>query len=295
MLVFLSSCRHCPVMHNHSFKLTSEFADRLADMALSKTLPLFRSDLTVDNKSASAFDPVTDADRQAEQILRQEIEKQFPNHGIVGEEFGSKNADASLRWVLDPIDGTKAFITGIPTWTTLIGFEQNATPIFGLVDQPFTGDRWFGGLLDDDKDANTNSDTTNAFHRRQGKTRSINVSSCTALSEARLTTTDPRSDGYFTPPEANAFAAVASRTKLQRFGLDAYGYALVAEGQFDLAVEAGLACYDYSAPVALVRAAGGVVTDWRGKAPGADDTGRIIAAATESLHAEALEILSKVP
>lgn len=258
------------------------FAARLADAARSETLPRFRAGAPVFNKSDRLFDPVTDADREAESVLRKLIKAAYPEHGVLGEEFGAFAPEAEWRWVLDPVDGTRAFISGVASWTTLIALEWRKTPALGVIDQPFTDERWtgFGG---------------ETLYSRAGRDRPCRASGVETLAEARISTTDPRgAGGYFTAEEAAAFLAVAEACRLARFSLDAYGYALVASGEIDLVIEAGLNHHDIAALIPVVEGAGGVITDWRGGPPGEDGRGRVLAAASPALHAAALEILSKV-
>lgn len=256
----------------------SAFAERLADAARAETLPRFRAGASVANKAGIWFDPVTDADREAERSLRRMIAAVYPGHGIIGEEFGAERAEAALRWVIDPIDGTRAFICGAATWATLIGLEQGGAPALGLIDQPFTDERWLGG-------------GKRATYRRAGVMRACRTSGVTELKRARLSTTDPRREGYFTGEEADAFARVAARAQVARFSLDAYAYGLLAIGEIDLVVEASLKHHDYCALAPVVEGAGGVISGWRGEALGADPRGRVVAAASPELHDAAVELL----
>lgn len=254
------------------------FAERLADAARAETLPRFRAGAAVAAKPGLLFDPVTDADREAERALRRMIEAAYPGHGIIGEEFGAERAEAALRWVIDPVDGTRAFMCGVSTWATLIGLEQDGAPALGLIDQPFTDERWLGG-------------GGRATYRRAGALRACRTSGVTDLARARLSTTDPRREGYFTGEEADAFARVAARAQVARFSLDAYAYGLLAIGEIDLVIEASLQHHDYCALAPVVEGAGGVITGWRGEALGADPRGRVVAAASPALHEAAIELL----
>ncbi|MEM9705858.1 MAG: inositol monophosphatase family protein [Pseudomonadota bacterium] len=262
----------------------TQFATRLADLARAETAPRFRANGAVTNKvgakdDRSDFDPVTEADRQAERVMRDAIEARYPEHGILGEEFGYTNQGASERWVLDPVDGTRAFVCGAATWTTLIAFEQAGAPAISVIDQPYTNERW------------VSSEGATRFLRGADE-HACAVSEVKRLSEARLSTTDPRASAYFNDAEAAAFAEIADRARLVRFSFDAYGYGLLALGQLDLIIEAGLAHYDYAALEPIVTGAGGVVTDWSGGAFSAEAGGQIIAAATPELHAEAMRHLT---
>ena len=256
-----------------------DFAHRLADAARRETIPRFRTALAVDNKIAADFDPVTDADREAERAIRALIEAEQPEHGILGEEFGIHQPEAAHRWVLDPVDGTRSFICGAPTWTTLIALERDREPVLGIIDQPYIGERWCGV-----------PGRTTVTHG--GSTRVAKASGCTSLADARISTTDPREAAYFSATEATLFARVAEACKLARFSMDAYAYALLAIGQLDLIVESGLAHYDYAALAPVVRGAGGVITNWTGGSFDADAGGSLVAAATPELHAQALEMLA---
>jgi histidinol phosphatase-like enzyme (inositol monophosphatase family) len=258
------------------------FAQELAGLARTETLPRFRQDLHVTDKGGGAFDPVTEGDREAERVMRRAIEVRWPDHGIIGEEHGQLRPEARWRWVLDPIDGTRAYVCGVPSWTTLIGLEEHGSPVVGVVDQPFLGERWVGG-----------ADGT--LYIRGGEAVRARTSGRTRLETARVSTTDPRAGGAFTHAEAEAFDAVARRTPLQRFSMDAYGYGLLALGTLDLVIESTLKHYDYAALVPVVRGAGGVITDWDGGLPGSDPRGRIVAAANPALHAAALEHLRGCP
>ena len=253
-----------------------EFAHSLADISGSTILPYFRRPLAVSNKAGpTAFDPVTAADRAAERAIRKAVLARFPDHGIVGEEYGAVAGAGRYRWVIDPIDGTRAFITGSPLWGTLIGLMDGPRPILGLMDQPFTGERfWSDGRRTHWRGPNT-------------KARSIKTRPCARLADAVLTSTHP--DMFGPSEEAARFNAVKSRVRMTRFGGDCYGYCLLAAGFVDVIVEAGLKPYDIVALVPIIQAAGGVVTTWEGTPP--TDGGRIIAAGDSRVHQEALAIL----
>lgn len=253
------------------------FAGLLADAAREVVRALFRAGLTADNKLATGFDPVTEADRAIETRLRTLIGDRFPQDGILGEELGEKPSRSGRTWILDPIDGTRAFIAGIPTWTVLIALAGPDGPVLSVIDQPHIGER-FAGLAH------------GAGHRaaldHDGAKRDIAVSQTARLAEAILTTTDLH---LFEGSETAAFDAVRRRARLTRYGLDAYGYAMLALGGIDLVIESGLNAWDVAALVPVVRGAGGVVTDWAGR--DRIETGQVIAAATPELHAEALDLL----
>ena len=250
-------------------------ADALADAARVATLRHFRAaGLTADNKQLSHFDPVTIADRESETAMREILGQRRPQDGIYGEEFGATSGTSGLTWVLDPIDGTRSYLSGTPTWGVLIAVSDKNGPIFGLIDQPYIGERFIGGL--------GRSEMTGPLGRRLLKTRSPRP-----LSEAILFSTFPE---VGTDEDSAAFARVKSKARLTRYGTDCYAYALIAAGQIDLVIEAGLFAYDVQAPIAVIEAAGGIVTDWQGRP--CPMGGRVIAAANREIHAEALALLS---
>jgi histidinol phosphatase-like enzyme (inositol monophosphatase family) len=253
-------------------------AYQMADVASVETLKWFRTPtLTANNKLEVGFDPVTQADRAAEQAMRAVLAIQRPQDAIIGEEEQNQDGTSGLAWVLDPIDGTRGYVSGTPTWGTLIALNDGTAPIFGMIDQPYTGERFVGGL-------------GYAFMERNGVQTPLVTRNTQILSAAIIFTTYPE---VGSDTEADAFNKVASACKLVRYGMDCYAYALLAAGHIDLVIEAGLEAYDIQAPIALVRAAGGVATDWRGGDP--MNGGRCICAATPELHKVALEILQQVP
>jgi len=261
--------------------LTSELigtAHALADAARGGVLPWFRAaGLAADNKDAGGFDPVTQADRAAEQAMRDVLARRRPEDAVIGEEFGATPGTSGFSWVLDPVDGTRAFLSGAPTWGVLIGLADADGPVFGIIDQPYIGERFWGGF-------------GQASMRGPMGEGALRVRGSRPLSDCILFTTFPE---VGTPAEGAGFRAVAERVKLVRYGMDCYAYALLAAGQIDLVIEAGLSNYDVQAPIAVIEAAGGIVTDWQGGP--AHHGGRILAAAGPEQHATALEILSQVP
>ncbi len=261
----------------------ASFADRLVKAARAETLPRFRTGLSVIDKkeeeAGAAFDPVTEADREGERVMRALIADAYPGHGVVGEEFGVSDGDEPWRWVLDPVDGTRAFVCGVATWTTLIALEHDGEGVLGVIDQPYTDDCW----------AAVNGETV---LRRGGETKICKSSGVTELARARISTTDPRPDSYFGDGPARAFTALAAQTRLARFSMDAYAYGLLALGEIDIVAENGLQHHDYAALKPVVENAGGVITNWRGEPLGSDDRGEALAAATPELHAAALEVLN---
>jgi len=253
-------------------------AHALADAARAAILPFFRTDeLDSDNKDAAGFDPVTEADRAAERAMRALLATLCPDDSVLGEEFGRKDGTSGLTWVLDPIDGTRGFLSGTPTWGVLVAVTDASGPIYGLIDQPYIGERFEGGL------------GRAQMNGPQGR-RMLATRPGRPLSEAILFTTFPE---LGTEAERAAFQAVRGQVRLTRYGMDCYAYALLACGQIDLVIEAGLHPYDIQAPIAVIEAAGGIVTDWRGGP--AHGGGRALAAANRQQHEAALEILSRVP
>ena len=254
-----------------------EVAHALADAAASETLARFRQpDLGVEDKGGAGFDPVTQADRAAESAMRAVLRERRPEDAVLGEEHGASGGTSGITWVLDPIDGTRSFIVGAPVWGTLIAVGDADGPAFGIVDQPYTGERFWGGFGD-------------AGLWRHGIRSTLRTRPCAALSEATLLTTHPE---IGTAAERAAFERLAMRCRLVRHGLDCYGYAMVAAAFADLVVEAGLQPYDIQAPMAVVEAAGGLVTDWDGGP--AHRGGRVVAAGDARAHRAALEALSGV-
>jgi histidinol phosphatase-like enzyme (inositol monophosphatase family) len=256
----------------------ADFAGTLADAAAVVTLKHFRSDLGVDNKlDGNAFDPVTIADRDAETAIRALIEGHYPDHGILGEEHGAKSGTSAFKWVLDPIDGTRSFISGVPLWGTLIALNDGDYPVVGVMDQPYTGERFVGR-------------PGRAEFLRGGRPKKLTTRACPSLSEAILGCTDP---AMFTEgAELEAFSDVSTKTRLTRYGTDCYFYCLIAAGHADLVIEASMQPYDIQALIPIVEGAGGIVTNWLGE--DAQNGGRIIAAGDKRVHAQALDILSRV-
>jgi myo-inositol-1(or 4)-monophosphatase len=236
-------------------------------------LPHFRSALAVDNKLAAkgeGWDPVTAGDRAAEEVIRALIEKQYPDHGIIGEEFGSKPAKSDFTWILDPIDGTRAFVIGMPTWATLIGLYYEDQPLLGVMHQPFVGDLFVG-----------NPD--GAWLINGGKERKLHSAATRQLSSALVGTTAPHL--YTDPVSANGLANVNAKCRSMRYGGDAYFFALVGAGLLDVAMDCGLQIYDIAALIPIIRGAGGIVGTWTDEDPAKG--GNILTAATPELYAEA--------
>ncbi|MDR7037076.1 myo-inositol-1(or 4)-monophosphatase [Methylobacterium sp. BE186] len=255
----------------------ARFMDDLATQSGQAILPFFRAHFGLDDKArgGAAFDPVTEADRAAEVVLRNMIRQTFPTHGILGEEFGSERLDAECVWVLDPIDGTRAFIAGLPTWGTLIGLTRGGMAVRGLMHQPFLNERFFG-------------DGASAKLRHARGERTLRTRRCESLKEAILATTDPRL--FAEGEEAERYRSIEASVRMARYGADCYAYCMLAAGQIDLVVEAGLKPYDIVALIPIVEGAGGVVTAWDGGP--ATQGGRVVAAGDRRLHAAALAALN---
>jgi histidinol-phosphatase len=252
----------------------SSFVDQLATASGETILPFFRTALAIENKNARGFDPVTAADRSAEQTMRTLIRKQFPDHGILGEEYGSEHTDAEYVWVLDPIDGTKSFICGMPVWGTLIGLMRFGEPVFGMMHQPFTRERFSG-------------DGGGTSYRGPGGNRDLHARSCTSIENALLSTTSPL---LMNPGDRGAFAKVEDKVKLSRYGGDCYAYCMLAAGLIDLIIETEIKPHDIVAIIPIVAGAGGIITTWdNGPAQGG---GRIVVAGDKRVHEAALEILN---
>ena len=251
----------------------SSFVDQLASVSGETILPFFRTALAVDNKKARGFDPVTAADRAAEQAMRALIVKNFPNHGVIGEEYGAERTDAEYVWVLDPIDGTKSFIAGMPAWGTLIGLMRFGEPVFGMMHQPFIREKFSG-------------DGGAAHYRGPAGNRELHVRPCESLADALLFTTSPL---LMNKSDRADFVRVENAVKLSRYGGDCYAYCMLAAGQIDLIIETEVQPYDIVPLIPIITGAGGVVTTWEnGPAQGG---GRIVAAGDKRVHQAALEML----
>ncbi|MFG1344212.1 histidinol-phosphatase [Xanthobacter autotrophicus DSM 431] len=251
------------------------FVHKLATVSGEAILPFFRTALGVEDKSAGrAFDPVTAADRAAEQVMRKLIRETFPAHGIIGEEFENVVAEAPYTWALDPIDGTKSFIAGLPAWGTLIGLLKEGDPVYGMMHQPFIGERFFG-------------DGGVARYRGPAGERILTARDCGRLEDAILFTTSPR---LMNKEDRAAFEGVEERVRLSRYGGDCYAYCMVAAGLVDLVIETELHDHDIIALVPIIEGAGGIVTSWEGTSPVAG--GRVVAAGSRKVHEEALRALT---
>ena len=251
----------------------TSFVDQLATASGDTILPFFRTALAVENKKSGGFDPVTAADRAAENAMRALIRKNFPAHGILGEEYGSERADAEYVWVLDPIDGTKSFIAGMVAWGTLIGLMRLGEPVFGTMHQPCTRERFLG-------------DGGAARYRGPAGNRDLHVRRCESLSDALMFTTSPL---LMDEADRAVFKRVEDKVKLSRYGGDCYAYCMLAAGQIDLIIETELKPHDVVALIPIVTGAGGIVTTWE-NGP-AQAGGRIVVAGDKRVHAAALELL----
>ena len=252
----------------------SAFVDSLATVSGETILPFFRTALSIQDKGRhGSFDPVTAADHAAETAMRALIHRTFPDHGIIGEEFGEERADAEYVWVLDPIDGTKSFICGMPVWGTLIALTRFGEPVFGVMNQPFTGERFSG-------------DGGAARYRGPAGERGLHVRPCASLSEAVVLSTSPL---LMNAADRQAFGKVEAAVRLSRYGGDCYAYCMLAAGHVDLVIETELKPYDVLPLVPIIAGAGGVITTWENGLPYAG--GRIVAAGDKRVHAAAMELL----
>ena len=252
------------------------FVDQLAAVSGETIRPFFRTALGVENKSRSGgFDPVTAADRAAEAAMRALIKTTFPEHGILGEEFDAERPDAEYVWVLDPIDGTKSFICGMPAWGTLIALTRRGEPIYGMMHQPFTREHFTG-------------DGTAASYRGPAGDRALRTRACAELKEAVLLTTSPL---LMREADRQCFGRVEGAVRLSRYGGDCYAYCMLAAGQVDLVIETELKPYDVLPLIPIIEGAGGVITSWGNGRP--HGGGRVIAAGDRRVHARAMELLKR--
>lgn len=258
----------------NNLKDFTSFARELALAARRETIALFEQEYTIEDKAGEGqFDPVTAADRAAEAAMRRLIDQQFPEHGVTGEELADRRADSRYCWSLDPIDGTRSYVTGFPTWTTLIALLGEGEPLLGLIDAPRLDELYVG--------------TADGSVLECGTSISpLKTSGCSALSQARLSTTDPY---LFQGSAAEAFERLRATIRMVRFGHDGYAYARLAAGCVDLVVECGLKPHDYNALMPVVRGAGGSFGDWSGGSDFA--AGNVIAAATPALYEAAVTIM----
>jgi myo-inositol-1(or 4)-monophosphatase len=262
------------------------FVERLAQVSGEVILPFFRTAIRAEDKSqGGVFDPVTEADRGAEAAMRRLIGQTFPAHGIIGEEYGADRPDAEYVWVLDPIDGTKSFVSGLPTWGTLIGLMHHGRPVYGMMAQPFTRERYAG----DGKRASIRTLAPSAGDKTPSEwaTRALHTRPCAALAQATLATTSP----LLIRDEADreAYRRVESQVRLTRYGGDCYAYCALAAGFIDVVIDTSMKPYDIVALVPIIEGAGGVVSTWDGD--NAAKGGRILAAGDRAVHDEARRLL----
>jgi len=258
---------------DHDIPRLLGFADTLADAARTAILPFFRAPHRVENKRTDSFDPVTEADRASEQRMRQLIEAGFPDHGIYGEEFGEKAGASGYQWILDPIDGTRAFIAGLPLWGVLIGLYHEGAPLIGVMDQPYLDERYRGWM-------------SGANATARGVTREIKTTPRSSLAECILSTTDSH---LFRGAEAEAFERVRRAARLARYGCDCYAYCMLASGTMDCVIESGLKPFDIAALIPIVTGAGGGVCNWQGG--DASQGGQVFAYGDARVRDETLALL----
>ena len=256
------------------------FVAELAQVAGDAILPFFRTALQAQDKGGrGTFDPVTEADRAAENAMRGRILSTFPAHGIIGEEFDDHQPEAEYVWVLDPIDGTKSFISGFPTWGTLVALEHRGVPVYGMMNQPFTHEKFFGDNARATWSGRNAHGTEISHHLR--------TRPCATLADATVMTTSPL---LLEEDERARFDGVAAQAKLTRFGGDCYTYCMLAAGHVDLVIESGLKPYDIAALIPIIKGAGGSVSTWTGE--DAAEGGAVVAAGDPRLHEAALTLLA---
>lgn len=248
-----------------------QFAEALADAARAASLPHFRTRPAVEDKGGRRFDPVTLADRSAERAMRALIGSRYPQHGILGEEEDRVVGQSPMTWVLDPVDGTRAFILGLPLWGTLIALNDGERPVLGVMDQPFTGERFAG---------------TGSSAWLNGQP--LRVQTCESLAHAKIMCTSP--EIFETDAQLAAFQRAADRARLVRYGGDCYAYCMVAAGHVDAVIEAGLKPYDVQALIPIIEGAGGVMTNWDGG--DAQHGGTVVACGDRRLHQQILAVLA---
>jgi histidinol-phosphatase len=249
------------------------FAHELAVAARAQTLPRWRECCVAEDKGGGAFDPVTEADREAERVMREMIHARFPDHGVSGEEGGDEPGGGHQSWSLDPVDGTRSFMCRLPTWTTLIALLDEGAPVLGVIDAPALNETYVGCAGE-------------GWMIASGTRTPLRTSGCSQLSEARFSTTDP----FLWAPPADSLQRILGAVRVTRYGHDGYAYARVAGGSVDLVIESALKPHDYNALIPVVVGGGGHIGDWRG---GQDFTaGQVVAAATRALYDEAVELLA---
>lgn len=253
--------------------ISIEFMRRVAQAAAAETLPRFRKQGVVSNKEQGSFDPVTEADQEAERVIRALINAEFPDHGILGEEHGSENMSSRHVWIIDPIDGTRAYISGLPVWGTLVGLMADGDAVAGMMSQPFTGELFY-------------ANASGAHYEGPGGPRKLVTRKTTRLADATLFTTTP---ALFKGADRAVYDRLEHQVQLARYGTDCYAFAMVASGSVDIVAEPGLKPYDIVALIPIIEKAGGVITTFDGGP--AEKGGDILAAATPELYAAAMAVL----
>jgi|TARA_B110000263_G_scaffold247201_1_gene259613 inositol-phosphate phosphatase/L-galactose 1-phosphate phosphatase/histidinol-phosphatase len=265
-------------MNANSIERFVDIAIKLVDSSGPIILDYFRTNLSFEKKNDES--PVTKADQEVESLILNILEKELPEHGVLGEEHGGKRLDSEYVWVIDPIDGTRAFINGIPLFGTLIALTHNGIPIVGIIDHPALEERWLG------------IDGAPTLHWGRGNSGApVETRSCQSLDTAMLCSTSP---DMFSTEERNKFERVSKAACDTRFGTDCYAYSMIASGQTDLVVEAGMYPYDYLAHAVVVTGAGGIISDWQGMPLTLTSTGTVVAAGDKKIHSEALKLLSVI-
>lgn len=252
----------------------TRFAIALAKASAREILPYFRRNIHIDVKSGPIWDPVTEGDRAGERVIRRLIEERYPSHGIHGEEYGTKEGNSGFTWILDPVDGTRAFVCGMPTWATLIGLSFEGRPVVGLMNQPFVGDMFYGS-------------PEGAWIDHRGATQPIRTRSGIGLESATIGTTAP--ELYRDGSDRAAFDRLKQKAQMTRYGGDAYFFAVMAAGHLDIAMDANLQAYDIAPLLPIVSGAGGVYAEWTGG--DAAKGGNVITAGSQALLEEALAVL----
>jgi histidinol phosphatase-like enzyme (inositol monophosphatase family) len=254
--------------------ISSEFMRRVAQAAAAETLPRFRKQGVVSNKEQGGFDPVTEADREAERAIRALINAEFPGHGILGEEHGNENMASRHVWVIDPIDGTRAYISGLPVWGTLVGLTVDGDAVAGMMSQPFTGELFY-------------ANASGSHYEGPGGPRKLATRKTTRLADATLFTTTPAL--FKNKADRERYDRLERQVQLARYGVDCYAFAMVASGSVDIVVDPDLKPYDIVALIPIIEKAGGVITTFDGGP--AEKGGDVVAAATPELHAAAMAAL----
>ncbi len=258
-------------MANPDWQDLTRFAIALAEAAANEILPHFRRNAPIDVKAGPLWDPVTEGDRAGERVIRKMIEERYPGHGINGEEYGIKEGRSGFTWILDPVDGTRSFVCGMPTWATLIGLNFEEKPVVGLMNQPFVGDMFYGN-------------PEGAWLNHRGTTQAIRTRTGVRLAAATLGTTAP--EHY---RQDTGFERLRKTAQLTRYGGDAYFFALMAAGHIDIAMDANLQAYDIAPLLPIVTGASGVYAEWTGS--DATKGGNVITAGSQALLDEALAVM----